>query len=183
MGAERFKLACGLAGRATDGGEFDRGLERPLAVGSQAGRSEQFGDTSERHETHVDKAAPADIAAQVESCIGCWHDDGDGCEGVLGLMFTQEAFQTFLRLFDVFDIRGGLLHVSCLHCGALGARSVCYIPEYTTGYAVAAHNRGVKMKGRRDCAAGGRVRLPLTKRRFSSTVLHMSLNLSLKMGE
>ena len=96
MGAERFELACGLAGGAADGGEFDGGLERPLAVGSQAGRSEQFGDTSERHEPHVDEAAPADIAAQVESCIGCWHDDGDGREGVFGLMITQEAFQTFL---------------------------------------------------------------------------------------
>ena len=89
MDAERFELACGLAGGAADGGEFDGGLERPLAFGGQAGRSEQFSDTSEGQETHVDEAAPADIAAQVESCIGCWHDDGDGGEGVLGLMITQ----------------------------------------------------------------------------------------------
>ena len=88
MGAERFELAAGLVGRATDGGEFDRGLERVLTAGGQAGRSEQFSEASERHETHVDKAAPADIAAQVEPCIGCWHDDGDGGEAVFGLVFA-----------------------------------------------------------------------------------------------
>ena len=88
MGAERFEFACGLVGSATDGGEFDRGLEREPVGGGQAGRTEQFSQASERHKTHVDEAAPTDIAAQVEPCIGCWHDDGDGGEAVFGLVFA-----------------------------------------------------------------------------------------------
>ena len=60
-----------------------------------------------------------------------------------------------LRLFDVFSVGGGLLHGSCLHWGALGTRSICYIPEYTSGCEVAAHNRGGKREGRFDQAVGG----------------------------
>ena len=59
----------------------------------------------------IDEAAFADIAAQVEAGIGCRYDDGDGGEGVFGLMVTEEAFQALLGLLDVYDMGGGLLHV------------------------------------------------------------------------
>jgi len=111
MSAKGFKLALGLAGGAADGGGFDSGLERTAAGVSQAGRAEQLRETGERYETNVYEAAPAESAAQVESGIGCWYDDGDGGEGVLGLMIAQEAFQTLLGLFEVYDMGGGLLHV------------------------------------------------------------------------
>ena len=111
MGAEGFELACGLFGCAAHGGEFDGGFEGPPAFGGQTLCPQQLGEAGERHETDVDETALADVAAQVEASIGCWYDDGDGCEGVSGLMFMQEAFKVLLGLLDVYDMGGGLLHV------------------------------------------------------------------------
>ena len=88
-----------------------------------------------------------------------------------------------LRLFDVFNVGGGLLHVSCLHWGALGTRSICYIPEYTSGYAVAAHNRGVKREGRFDQAAGSTALLADPATMQNATLVATSSVLAMEFWE